>query len=163
MYHCSVRKRSLDALKLSKDETELEEMLYNELEDLTLVRLISIQGPRAAVKVICAARCQSLRCFYDYGCGDCRACINRSPFPISVTSWRPYLSLSLQVRIRSESCHRIDMIPSIAFLGWRPRPNNYICPQFHLPGQSSSMLLSPNRGTGNSSSSICATFRVAMS
>ena len=56
----AVCKRSLDALKLPKDETELEEMLYNELEDLTLVGLISIRdSPRAdvkdAVKVIRAA------------------------------------------------------------------------------------------------------------
>ena len=31
----AVCKRSLDVLKLAKDETELEKMLYNELEDLT--------------------------------------------------------------------------------------------------------------------------------
>jgi sodium/potassium-transporting ATPase subunit alpha len=56
----AVCKRSLDVLKLPKDETELEEMLYNELEDLTLVGLISIRDPpradvKDAVKVIRAA------------------------------------------------------------------------------------------------------------
>ena len=56
----AVCKRSLDALKLPKDETELEVMLYNELEDLTLVGLISIRDPprsdvKDAVKTIKAA------------------------------------------------------------------------------------------------------------
>jgi sodium/potassium-transporting ATPase subunit alpha len=37
--------RSLDALKLPKDETELEKILYKELEELTLVGLISIRDP----------------------------------------------------------------------------------------------------------------------
>jgi len=47
----AVCKRSLDAVKLSSDETELEEILYNELQDLTLVGLISIRDPpRADVK-----------------------------------------------------------------------------------------------------------------
>lgn len=47
----AVCKRSLDAFKLSSDETELEEMLYDELRDLTLVGLISIRDPpRADVK-----------------------------------------------------------------------------------------------------------------
>ena len=56
----AVCKRSLDLLKFPKDETELEEMLYNELEDLTLVGLISIRDPpradvKDAVKVIRSA------------------------------------------------------------------------------------------------------------
>ena len=56
----AVCKRSLDTLKLPKGETELEEMLYNELEDLTLVGLISIRDPpradvKDAVRVIRAA------------------------------------------------------------------------------------------------------------
>ena len=47
----AVCKRSLDALKLSSDETELEETLYDEMRDLTLVGLISIRDPpRADVK-----------------------------------------------------------------------------------------------------------------
>ena len=56
----AVCKRSLDVLKLPKDENELEEMLYSELEDLTLVGLISIRDPpradvKDAVKVIRSA------------------------------------------------------------------------------------------------------------
>ena len=53
-------KRPLDAFKLPKDESELEEMLYNEFEDLTLVGLISIRDPpradvRDTVQIIRAA------------------------------------------------------------------------------------------------------------
>jgi sodium/potassium-transporting ATPase subunit alpha len=56
----AVCKRSLDGRKLPKDETELEEMLYSELEDLTLVGLISIRDPpradvKDAVRIIRAA------------------------------------------------------------------------------------------------------------
>ena len=56
----AVCKRSLDALKLPKDETELEEMLYSEIDELTLVGLISIRDPpradvKDAVRVIRAA------------------------------------------------------------------------------------------------------------
>ena len=56
----AVCKRSLDVLKLPKDENDLEEMLYSELEDLTLVGLISIRDPprgdvKDAVKVIRSA------------------------------------------------------------------------------------------------------------
>ena len=56
----AVCKRSLDAHKLPKGDTELEEMLYNELEDLTLVGLLSIRDPpradvKDAVRVIRAA------------------------------------------------------------------------------------------------------------
>ena len=56
----AVCKRSLDAHKLPKGDTELEEMLYNELEDLTLVGLLSIRDPpradvKEAVRVIRAA------------------------------------------------------------------------------------------------------------
>jgi sodium/potassium-transporting ATPase subunit alpha len=56
----AVCKRSLDTLKLPKDESELEEMLYNELEELTLIGLISIRDPpradvKDAVRVIRAA------------------------------------------------------------------------------------------------------------
>ena len=56
----AVCKRSLDAMKLSSDETELEETLYNELQDLTLVGLIGIRDPpradvKEAVKIIRAA------------------------------------------------------------------------------------------------------------
>ena len=53
-------KRSLDAVKLPKDETELEEVLYSELQELTLIGLISIRDPpradvKDAVRVIRAA------------------------------------------------------------------------------------------------------------
>ena len=56
----AVCKRSLDLLKLPKDESELEEMLYNELDELTLIGLISIRDPpradvKEAVRVIRAA------------------------------------------------------------------------------------------------------------
>jgi sodium/potassium-transporting ATPase subunit alpha len=56
----AVCKRSLDGIKLPKDESELEEKLYSELEELTLVGLISIRDPpradvKEAVKVIRAA------------------------------------------------------------------------------------------------------------
>ena len=56
----AVCKRSLDSLKLPKDESELEEMLYSELDELTLVGLISIRDPpradvKDAVRVIRAA------------------------------------------------------------------------------------------------------------
>ena len=47
----AVCKRSLSTVKLSTDETELEKILYNEIEDLTLIGLISIRDPpRADVK-----------------------------------------------------------------------------------------------------------------
>ena len=56
----AVCKRSLDLVKLPKVESDLEEMLYNELEDLTLVGLISIRDPpradvKEAVRIIRAA------------------------------------------------------------------------------------------------------------
>ncbi|KAF8888462.1 calcium ATPase transmembrane domain M-containing protein [Gymnopilus junonius] len=56
----AVCKRSLDALKLSTDQTDLEEMLYDEIRDLTLVGLISIRDPpradvKGAVRIIRAA------------------------------------------------------------------------------------------------------------
>jgi sodium/potassium-transporting ATPase subunit alpha len=56
----AVCKRSLDSIKLSKDETELEEILYDSLNDLTLIGLISIRDPpradvKEAVKVIRSA------------------------------------------------------------------------------------------------------------
>ena len=56
----AVCKRSLDPLKLPRDETELEELLYNELDDLTLVGLIALRDPlrtdvKDAVRVIRAA------------------------------------------------------------------------------------------------------------
>ena len=56
----AVCKRALDPLKLPRDETELEELLYNELDDLTLVGLISLRDPlrtdvRDAVRIIRAA------------------------------------------------------------------------------------------------------------
>ena len=56
----AVCKRSVDALKLPKDETELERMLYNKMKDLTLVGLICIRDPpradvKDAVRVIRAA------------------------------------------------------------------------------------------------------------
>ena len=56
----AVCKRSLDAFKLPKDETELEDLLYNEISDLTLVGLISLRDPlradvKDAVRVIRAA------------------------------------------------------------------------------------------------------------
>jgi sodium/potassium-transporting ATPase subunit alpha len=57
----AVCKRSLDTLKLpTNDESELEELLYNELEDLTLIGLVSIRDPpradvKDAVKTIRAA------------------------------------------------------------------------------------------------------------
>ena len=38
----------MDAMKLSSEETELEEILYHELQDLTLVGLISIPDPPRA-------------------------------------------------------------------------------------------------------------------
>ena len=47
----AVCKRSMDAVKLSSKEPELEEILYHELQDLTLVGLISIwDPPRAEAK-----------------------------------------------------------------------------------------------------------------
>ena len=67
----AVCKRSLDALKLPKDENELEEMLYNEVEDaeLTLVGLISIRDPpRADVKdVVEIIRAAGVRVFMITG------------------------------------------------------------------------------------------------
>ena len=47
----AVCKRSMDTVKLSSKETELEEILYHELQDMMLVGLISIQDPpRVEVK-----------------------------------------------------------------------------------------------------------------
>jgi sodium/potassium-transporting ATPase subunit alpha len=56
----AVCQRSLDPVKLSGNETELEEILYDELQDLTLVGLISIRDPpradvKEAVKIIRSA------------------------------------------------------------------------------------------------------------
>jgi sodium/potassium-transporting ATPase subunit alpha len=46
-----VCKRSMSTVKLPQDQTELEQILYNEIEDLTLIGLISIRDPpRADVK-----------------------------------------------------------------------------------------------------------------
>ena len=44
----AVCKCSMDAMKLSSEETELEEILYHELQDLTLVGFISIPDPPRA-------------------------------------------------------------------------------------------------------------------
>ena len=56
----AVCKRSLDGIKLPKDESELEDILYSELQELTIVGLISIRDPpradvKEAVRVIRAA------------------------------------------------------------------------------------------------------------
>jgi sodium/potassium-transporting ATPase subunit alpha len=56
----AVCKRSMDGVKLPKDESGLEEALYDELQDLTLLGLISIRDPpradvKEAVRVIRAA------------------------------------------------------------------------------------------------------------
>jgi hypothetical protein len=70
-----VCKRSLDSLKLPRDETELEELLYNELDDLTLAELISLWDPlRSDVKGYQSCRYQDLHgylWFYDHSCRDC--------------------------------------------------------------------------------------------
>ena len=115
-----VCKRSLDTLKLPKDENELEEMLYNELEDaeLTLVGLISIRDPpRADVKdVVEIIRAAGVRVFMITGDFMITAVaiakqVLIAPFPLRVGG-HAYKSF-----FRSESLHKISMIPFIAFLG----------------------------------------------
>ncbi|KIJ37215.1 hypothetical protein M422DRAFT_232002 [Sphaerobolus stellatus SS14] len=56
----AVCKRSLDGMKLSEDPNELEDILYGQIQDLTLIGLISIRDPprhdvKDAVRVIRAA------------------------------------------------------------------------------------------------------------
>jgi sodium/potassium-transporting ATPase subunit alpha len=114
----AVCKRSLDTLKLPKDETDLEEMLYNELDELTLVGLISIwDPPRADVKdAVRIIRAAGVRIFMVTGDFMITAVaiakqvlIVSSPFSLQVGCYTNKL-------FRSESSHRIGMIPSIAFL-----------------------------------------------
>ena len=133
----AVCKRSLDALKLPKDETELEEMLYNELEDLTLVGLISIRDPpradvKDAVKVIKAA---GVRVFMVTGDFMITAVAIAKQVLIAATPLQVGSSHTYKPFFRSESFHRIGMILSIAFLGQRPlalemshwRPRRFPC------------------------------------
>ena len=95
----AVCKRSLDPLKLPKDETELEEMLYNELDDLTIVGLISIRDPlradvKDAVRVIRAAGIRIFMVTGDFmitAVGIAKQVFINFPPPISVTSWRAIL------------------------------------------------------------------------
>jgi sodium/potassium-transporting ATPase subunit alpha len=118
----AVCKRSLDILKLPKDENELEEMLYDELEDaeLTLVGLISIRDPpRADVKdVVEIIRAAGVRIFMITGDFMITAVaiakqVLIAQFPLRVGS-HTYKSF-----FRSESLHKIGMIPFIAFRGQR--------------------------------------------
>ena len=94
----AVCKRSLDALKLPKDETELEEMLNIEFDDLTLVGLISLWDPlradvKDAVRVIRAAGIRIFMVTGDFmitAVGIAKQVLQLryfvSPSPISVSS-----------------------------------------------------------------------------
>ena len=112
----AVCKRSLDGLKLPKDKIELEEMLYSELKDLTLVGLISIRDPpradvQDAVKVIRAA---GVRIFMVTG--DYMITALAIAMQVLITSPSPHFRYKLAAMLmkplfRSESSHRIGMIP----------------------------------------------------
>ena len=115
----AVCKRSLDTLKLPKDVNELKAMLYNKVEDLTLVGLISIRDPpRANVKdAVRVIRAAGIRIFMVTGdsmitaLAIARQVIIASPSPaLSPVGGHTYKLF------RSESSHRIGMIPSIVFL-----------------------------------------------
>ena len=114
----AVCKRSLDTLKLPKDKIELEEMLCNELDELTVVGLISIwDPPRAEVKdAVRIIRGAGVRIFMVTGDFMVTAVaiarqvlIASPPFALQVDGHTYKL-------FRSESSHRIGMIPSIAYL-----------------------------------------------
>jgi len=65
----AVCKRSLDGIKLSDNENELDDILYSEIQDLTLVGLISIRDPpRAEVKdAVQVIRAAGIRIFMVTG------------------------------------------------------------------------------------------------
>ena len=118
----AVCKRSLDAFKLPRDENALEEMLYNEIEDLTLVGLISLRDPlrsdaKDAVRLIRSAGVRIFMITGDFmitAVGIAKQVIINInlllPFPLQVDGH------TYKLLFRSESSHRRGMIPSIAFL-----------------------------------------------
>jgi sodium/potassium-transporting ATPase subunit alpha len=112
----AVCKRSLDGLKLPKDETELEEMLYSELQDLIIVGLISIRDPpradvKEAVRVIRAA---GVRIFMVTGDFMITAVAIAKQVLMTFLSLQQVGGHTYKPFFRSESSHRIDMIPSTA-------------------------------------------------
>ena len=117
----AVCKRSLDGIKLPKDESELEDLLYSELQELTLVGLISIRDPpradvKEAVRVIRAA---GVRIFMVTG--DFMLTAVAIAKQVLIIFFSPcnfcykLAAILINLFFRSESSHRIDMIPSIAF------------------------------------------------
>lgn len=108
----AVCKRSLDDIKLSNDQNEMEEILYNEVQDLTLVGLISIRDPprpdvAGAVKVIRAA---GVRVFMVTG--DFKLTAVAIAKQVSYRSSPVALPLSALHRL--ESSHRNVMIPGMS-------------------------------------------------
>ena len=111
-------KRSLDAVKLPKDETELEEVLYSELQELTLIGLISIRDPpRADVKD--AVRAAGVRIFMVTG----DFMITAVAIAKQVLIYSSYKSVTILISFfRSESSLRRGMIPSTTYLDQTPVP-----------------------------------------
>ena len=111
----AVCKRSLDAVKLSSDETELEEILYHELQDLTLVGLISIRDPpRSDVKeAVRTIRAAGVRVFMVTGDFMITAvAIAKQVCLYLCHSWRYIYYMPLQVGIISQD--RYDTINNLA-------------------------------------------------
>ena len=121
----AVCKRSLDAHKLPEDETELEEMLYNKLDDLTIVGLISLRDPlradvKDAVRVIRAAGIRIFMITGDFmitAVGIAKQVLNKIITSPSSRFRYKLAGHTYKPLFRLESSHRIGMIPSIAFLG----------------------------------------------
>ena len=113
----AVCKRSLDTLKFPKDETELEEILYNELEELTLVGLISIwDPPRADVKdAVRIIRAAGVRIFMVTGDFMVTAVAIAQQVLVASPPFTSRVVGHTYKLFRWESSHRIGMIRSIAF------------------------------------------------
>jgi sodium/potassium-transporting ATPase subunit alpha len=111
----AVCKRSLDTVKLSSDETELEEILYSELQDLTLVGLIGIRDPpRADVKgAVGTIRAAGVRVFMVTGDFMITAvAIAKQVCLYLCHSWRYIYCMPLQVGIITQD--RYDTINNLA-------------------------------------------------
>ena len=120
----AVCKRSLDLLKLPKDESELEEMLYNELDELTLIGLISIRDPpradvKEAVRVIRAAGVRIFMVTGDFMITAVAIAKQVYYSPSIKLGGHTYKPLSLH---RLESSHRKGTTPSTASLLLDPTP-----------------------------------------
>ena len=120
----AVCKRSLRAVKLSRPKNELELMLYNEIEDLTLIGLISIRDPpRADVKeAVRVIRKAGVRVFMVTGDFMITA-VAIAKQVLIISSIYAQLAIILIHLFRSASSHKTTTTISVILLHrWTMRP-----------------------------------------